>query len=141
MVFCQKNKRYGPVFSSSLFRGIYFIESLRSKILPNIKKKSRRKILKIRKVGGTFWKNFEIFEIFDIFENFQNFRKFCIGLPIEKIENFENFRKFQKSQNFSKFSIFLRKFFRKYLQLFEFSKFFVEIFFWDEVKISCGAIQ
>ena len=71
--------RYGPVFSSSLFRGIYFIESLRSKILPNIKKKSRRKFLKMTEVRD------ELRKIFRLFSKIENFRKFS-----KKIENFRN---------------------------------------------------
>ena len=54
-----------------LFRRFYFIESLRSKLLPNLKKKSRRSILEMKKARDelrNFFLRFFIFsKIFDFF--------------------------------------------------------------------------
>ena len=90
--------------SSSLFGRFYFMHSLRSKFLPNLKKKSRRFFLKMKKVRDTFRK---------IFENFRDFSKFLTFSKIFDFSDFfyrtsyrkfskkiENFRKCQKSQNF-----------------------------------------
>ena len=94
MVSCHKSTRYEPVFSSSLFGRFYFMHSLRSKILPNLKKKSRRFFLKMKKVRDTFRKNFE---------NFRDFSKF---LTFSKIFDFSiffyrtSYRKFSKKSKF-----------------------------------------
>ena len=89
------------------------------------------------------WKKLEIlsenfsknFEIFDIFEKFRFFRNFSIGSPIdifrknrfffENVKNLENFRFFSESiSNFFHFQWKSSRF-----------------FFWDWVKICCGANQ
>ena len=109
MVFCQKSITYGPVFSSSLFRGIYFIESLRSKILPNIKKKSRRKFLKMTEVRD------ELRKIFRLFSKIENFRKFSKKSKFFEIMIFRFSKEFRlKSknhvfENVRKFEIFSKK--------------------------------
>ena len=110
MVFCQKSNNYEPVFSSSLFRGFYFIESLRSKILLHLKKNldekfwKRKKLEKIFKDFPDFFRNLKIFETFWKIENFRKSPK------IQKISRF--FEKFSKSIcNFLRFQNFSSRFF------------------------------
>ena len=118
MFSCHKTVLYDGVFPSPLFGRFYFMHSLRSKFLPNLKKKSRRFFLKIKKVRDSFRKIFEKFSDFRFFEKFRKFWKFR---KISKTWFFENYwnsfenRKiefskifdfFKKSWKFSKKSIF-----------------------------------
>ena len=133
----KKNKRYGPVFSSSLFRGIYFIESLRSKILPNIKKKLDEKFWKFEEVEMSCEKFSTFFENRDFSKNFEIFEKFEIFRNLDFFDFQRNFI------NFRKFSIFekSRKIFRNSSLTSVIFKNFRRDFFWYWVKFCCGAIQ
>ena len=74
LFFCHKSITYEPVFFISLFGRFYFMHSLRSKCLPNLKKKSRRFFLKMKKVRATLRKISENFsKSISNFFDFQNF--------------------------------------------------------------------